>query len=54
MSRPSNTMAPFVASTRPAIDLTSVDLPAPFVPSSATISPSSTSKFTPNSTWTLS
>ncbi len=40
MSRPSSTMAPRSASTTPLIALNSVDLPAPFVPSSATISPS--------------
>ena len=39
---------------RPLIARSSVDLPAPFVPSSATISPSSTSKSTPNSTCTPS
>ncbi len=53
-SRPSNTIAPASAGTTPAIAFSSVDLPAPLVPSSATISPSSISKFTPNSTCTLS
>src|SRR5689334_6726267 len=52
MSRPSSTIAPLVASCTPAIALSSVDLPAPLVPRSATISPSSTSKSTPNRTCT--
>jgi hypothetical protein len=54
MSRPSKTMAPPLASTSPEMARSSVDFPAPFVPRRATISPSSTSKSTPNSTWTLS
>ena len=36
----------------PEITLSSVDFPAPFTPSSATISPSSTVKSTSNSTCT--
>jgi hypothetical protein len=54
MSVPSNTIAPPVGSTSPEIDLSSVDLPAPLVPSRATISPSPTSKSTSNSTCTES
>ena len=42
MSRPSNTMAPAAGAPTPAMALSSVDLPAPLVPSSATTSPSST------------
>ena len=41
MSRPSSTMAPRSASTMPLIAFSRVDLPAPFVPRSATTSPSS-------------
>ena len=52
MSRPSKMIAPWSASTTPEMALSSVDLPAPLVPSSATISPSSTSKSTSNSTCT--
>ena len=40
MSRPSKTMAPWSASTTPPMARSRVDLPAPLVPSSATISPS--------------
>ena len=45
-------MAPSLASTSPVIAFNSVDFPAPFVPSSATISPSSTSRSTLKSTCT--
>ena len=41
MSRPSKTTAPRSASTTPQMALSRVDLPAPLVPSRATISPSS-------------
>ena len=54
MSRPSKTTAPLLACTSPEMALSRVDLPAPLVPMRATISPSSTSMFTPNSTCTLS
>ena len=53
MSRPSKITAPLSASTTPQMALSSVDLPAPLVPSRATISPSSISKSTSNSTCTL-
>jgi len=54
MSTPSNTICPAAGVTRPDTALSSVDLPAPLVPSRATISPRSTSRSTPNSTCTLS
>jgi hypothetical protein len=54
MSRPSNTMAPADASWVPEMARSSVDLPAPLVPSRAMISPSVTSKSTPKRTWTPS
>ena len=47
MSRPSKKMRPPTGSTTPAMARNSVDLPAPFVPSRATISPSCTSMFDP-------
>ena len=50
MSRPSSTTAPRSASTTPLIAFSSVLLPAPLVPSRATISPSLMSMSTPNST----
>ena len=53
MSRPSKTMVPAPGSTEPLIALRRVDLPAPFVPRRATISPSRTSKSTPKRTWVL-
>src|SRR5262245_38343279 len=37
--------------TRPVIALSSVDLPAPLAPMSASTSPSSRSKSTPNNAW---
>ena len=52
MSRPSKTMAPWSASTTPPIARSRVDLPAPLVPSRATISPSPTSMATSPSTST--
>ena len=54
MSRPSKTMAPALASWVPLMARSSVDLPAPLVPSRAMIWPSSTSKSTPKSTCTPS
>ena len=54
MSRPSNTMVPAMGSTNPEMALSSVDLPAPLVPSRAMISPWRTSRSTPKRTWTLS
>ncbi len=54
MSRPSKTMAPAEASWVPLMARSSVDLPAPLVPSRAMIWPSSTSKSTPKSTCTPS
>ncbi len=53
MSRPSKMTAPLSHSTTPQMAFSSVDLPAPFVPSRATISPSSISKSTSNNTCTL-
>ena len=50
MSRPSSTTAPRSASTTPLIAFSRVLLPAPLVPSSATISPSFTSRSTSKST----
>ena len=54
MSRPSKKMAPPTGSTRPLMALSSVDLPAPFVPRRATISFSFTSTSTPKRIWTVS
>ena len=47
MSSPLKVTVPAVGRTRPQMPLSKVDLPAPLVPSSATISPSRTSKSTP-------
>ena len=52
MSTPCRRTDPRVGSPSPEIARSSVDLPAPFTPSSATISPSSTVKSTPKSTCT--
>src|SRR5690242_18777613 len=46
-----NAMRPLLRSTNPMIALSVVDLPAPFRPSSVTISPGSTTKFIPCSAW---
>ena len=54
MSRPSKTMAPWSASTTPPTARRRVDLPAPFVPRSATISPAPTEMSMPGSTVTPS
>ena len=54
MSRPSKAIDPAMGSTSPEMALSSVDFPAPLVPSRATISPSCTSRSTPNSTCTWS
>ena len=51
---PSKSTSPAVGTISPHSVLTRVDLPAPLVPRTATISPSSMSKSTPNSTRTLS
>jgi hypothetical protein len=50
MSRPSNVMRPALDGSRPATDLSTVDLPAPLVPRSAISSLRSTPRSTPNST----
>ena len=50
ISRPSNMTAPLSASTTPQIALRRVDLPAPLVPSRATISPWATSRSTSRKT----
>ncbi len=47
MSRPAKVMWPSRARGLPKIVIISVDLPAPFAPMSATISPSPTSTSTP-------
>jgi hypothetical protein len=47
MSRPAKVMRPSRARGLPKIVIISVDLPAPFAPISATISPSATSMSTP-------
>ena len=47
MSSSLNVTVPAVGRTRPQMPLSNVDLPAPLVPRSATISPSTTSKSTP-------
>ena len=54
MSRPSKTMAPWSASTTPPTARSRVDLPAPLVPSRATISPSPMVMSTPGRTVTPS
>ena len=53
MSRPSRVIRPAAGSRSPEMALSSVDLPAPLVPRSATISPRSTCMSTPNSTCVL-
>jgi hypothetical protein len=52
MSRPSKTTAPRWAGTTPEMALSNVDFPAPLVPRRAMISPSDTSRSTPNKIWT--
>src|SRR5262245_44629984 len=47
---PANSMSPAEARSMPEITLTRVDFPAPFAPTTETISPSSTSNETPSST----
>ena len=59
MLRPSKRMSPamispFSALSRPEIDLSVVDLPAPLGPSSVTMDPLGTAKLTPRSTSTTS
>ena len=49
-SRPSKVTVPFRAGVRPEMARTSVDFPAPLVPSRATTSPAATARSTPNST----
>jgi hypothetical protein len=51
MSWPANVTRPDFGGSSPAIERSSVDFPAPFVPSSASISPSATAVSMPNSTW---
>ena len=50
MSRPSTRIAPDSGMTKPAIERSSVVLPQPELPSSATISPRATSRLTRSST----
>ena len=52
MSTPLWLIVPCVGLTRPEIARSTVDLPAPFVPSSAIVSPSRSSRLTPKSTCT--
>ena len=53
MSTPSWLIVPVLrATTSPDTARSTVDLPAPLVPSSAMVSPSRSSRFTPNSTCT--
>ena len=52
MSTPEWLMVPRLGATRPEIARSTVDLPAPLVPSSAIVSPSRSSRFTPKSTCT--
>ena len=49
--RPEKATVPRVGGTRPEIDLSVVDFPAPFAPSNVTIEPSGTSRDTPLSAW---
>ncbi len=51
-SSPSSAIEPAVGATRPLIARSSVVLPAPLVPSTATVSPGATSRSSPNSTCT--
>ena len=53
MSRPSYSIVPEAGGTRPASVFSSVDLPAPLRPSSATISPSRTSSVASLRMWLL-
>ncbi len=53
MSCPAKSIAPEAAGTRPASVFSSVDLPAPLRPSSATISPSRTSSVASFRMWLL-
>ncbi len=52
MSTPSWLMLPRLGATSPEIARNTVDLPAPFVPRSAIVSPRRNSRLTPNRTWT--
>src|SRR5579864_5691086 len=52
MSRPPKVTDPFHGRISPETTRRIVDLPAPLVPRSATISPGSTRRLTPRSTWT--
>jgi hypothetical protein len=49
--RPSRRISPSSGATMPLRILSSVDLPAPFAPTSAWISAGSTSKLTPRTAW---
>ncbi len=51
--RPVKATVPRAGGTRPEMDLSVVDFPAPLAPSSVTIEPSGTSKETPLSAWML-
>ena len=51
-ARPSKRILPSSAAWMPAIDFTSVDLPAPLSPTRATTSPASTAKSTRSRAWT--
>ena len=52
MSVPSWLMLPRRGATRPEMARSTVDLPAPLVPSNAIVSPRRNSRLTPKSTWT--
>src|SRR5260370_38655063 len=51
MSEPSMLIVPDQGRSAPAITDSSVVLPAPFAPTSATVSPAARSRLTPNSAW---
>ena len=51
ISRPWNRICPWRGRLSPLIERSVVDLPAPFAPSSVTISPSCTSSEIPLSAW---
>ena len=53
MSTPSKTIWPAFEGSTPPREFRNVDLPAPLVPRSATISPPPTVTSTPKSTWKL-
>ena len=51
MSMPSSVIRPRHGRSAPAIVISSVLLPAPFAPISATVSPPARSRLTPNRAW---